>query len=171
VVMVLTSLVLQHHGHSLGEIAWSHAMHATGMFAFSIPIGWLVDRFGRERVMYPGVTVTLVGAALVAFTTPYWSVTLGTFLVGLGWAGANIAATAAIADYVATEERGRAIGVVDSFAGGINVVVALITGPLVEWFGLPAAGLCAVIIAAVPLLMRATTTAVTFAGRVDGIHR
>jgi len=170
VVMVLTSLVLQHHGHSLGEIAWSHAMHATGMFAFSIPIGWMADRFGRERVMYPGVAVTLVGASLVAFTTPYWSVTLGTFLVGLGWAGANIAATAAIADYVATEERGRAIGVADSFAGGINVVVALITGPLVEWFGLPAAGLCAVVIAAVPLLMRATT-AVTLLGRVDGIHR
>jgi MFS family permease len=154
VVMVLTSLVLQHHGHSLGEIAWSHAMHATGMFAFSIPVGWMADRFGRERVMYPGVAVTLVGAGLVAFTTPYWFVTLGTFLVGLGWAGANIAATAAIADYVATEERGRAIGVADSFAGGINVVVALITGPLVEWYGLPAAGLCAVVIAAVPLAMR-----------------
>jgi MFS family permease len=154
VVMVLTSLVLQHHGHSLGEIAFSHALHATGMFAFSIPVGWMADRFGRERVMYPGVAVTLVGAGLVAFTTLYWSVTLGTFLVGLGWAGANIAATAAIADYVATEERGRAIGVADSFAGGINVVVALITGPLVEWYGLPAAGLCAVVIAAVPLAMR-----------------
>ena len=154
VVMVLTSLVLQHHGHSLGEIAFSHALHATGMFAFSIPVGWMADRFGRSRVMYPGVAVTLVGAGLVAFTTPYWSVTLGTFLVGLGWAGANIAATAAIADYVATEERGRAIGVADSFAGGINVVVALITGPLVEWYGLPAAGLCAVVIAAVPLAMR-----------------
>jgi MFS family permease len=104
--------------------------------------------------MYPGVAITLIGAALVAFTTPFWSVTLGTFLVGLGWAAANIAATAAIADYAATEERGRAIGVADSFAGAINVLVALVTGPMVEWFGLPMAGLTAVVIAAIPLVMR-----------------
>jgi MFS family permease len=151
IVMVLTALVLQHHGHSLGEIAFSHALHATGMFGFSIPIGRLADRLGRERVMYPGVAITLAGAALVAFTSPYWSVTLGTFLVGIGWAAANISATAAIADYAATEERGRAIGVADSFAGAINVLVALVTGPLVQWFGLPVAGLAAVIIAAIPL--------------------
>jgi MFS family permease len=154
IVMVLTSLVLAHHGHSLSAIVFSHAFHATGMFGFSIPIGWLADRFGRERVMYPGVAITLIGAALVAFTTPFWSVTLGTFLVGLGWAAANIAATAAIADYAATEERGRAIGVADSFAGAINVLVALVTGPMVEWFGLPMAGLTAVVIAAIPLVMR-----------------
>jgi MFS family permease len=154
IVMVLTSLVLQHHGHSLSAIAFSHAFHATGMFAFSIPIGRLADRFGRERVMYPGVAITLVGASLVAFTAGFWWVTLGTFLVGLGWACANIAATALIADYAATEQRGRAIGVADSFAGAINVLVALVTGPLVEWFGLPMAGLAAVIIAAIPLVMR-----------------
>jgi MFS family permease len=154
IVMVLTSLVLQHHGHSLGEIVLSHAFHATGMFGFSIPIGRLADRFGRARVMYPGVAITLIGAVLVAFTTPFWSVTLGTFLVGIGWAAANIAATAAIADYAATEERGRAIGVADSFAGAINVLVALVTGPLVQWFGLPMAGFAAVLIAAIPLAMR-----------------
>ena len=154
IVMVLTSLVLQHHGHSLGEIVLSHAFHATGMFGFSIPIGRLADRFGRARVMYPGVAITLIGAVLVAFTTPFWSVTLGTFLVGIGWAAANIAATASLADYAATEERGRAIGVADSFAGAINVVVALVTGPLVQWFGLPVAGFTAVLIAAIPLAMR-----------------
>ena len=35
---------------------------------------------------------------LVTFTDAFWSVTLGTFLVGLGWAAANVAATALIAD-------------------------------------------------------------------------
>ena len=154
IVMVLTSLVLQHHGHSLGEIAFSHALHATGMFAFSIPIGRLADRFGRGRVMYPGVAITLVGAGLVAFTSAFWWVTLGTFLVGLGWAAANIAATAALADYAATEERGRVIGVADSFGGAMNVVIAVVTGPLVQEFGLTAAGVTAVLVAAVPLVLR-----------------
>jgi len=154
IVMVLTALVLDHHGHSLWAIAISMALHSSGMFAFSIPLGRLADRFGRGAVMYPGVATTLFGAGMVAFTVPYWSVTLGTFLVGLGWSAANIAATAAIADYATTAERGRAIGVNDSFAGAISVLMALVTGPLIHWFGLAAAGLTAVLVAAVPLVMR-----------------
>jgi MFS family permease len=155
IVMVLTSLVLVHHGHSLSAIAFSHMFHTAGMFAFTIPLGRLADRFGRARVMYPGVAVALVGASLVTFTGAYWSVTLGTFLVGLGWAAANVASTAMIADHAETGQRGRAIGVADSFAGGTSVVTAVVTGPLVEWSGLPWAGATAVLFALVPLVMRA----------------
>jgi len=153
IVMVLTSLVLSHHGHSLGAIAFSHVFHTAGMFAFTIPLGKLADRLGRSPVMFSGVATALLGAVLVTFAESYWSVTLGTFLVGLGWAAANVAATALIADYAETPERGRAIGVNDSFAGAISVLMALITGPLIEWSGLPAAGLTAVVVALPPLLL------------------
>ncbi len=153
IVMVLTSLVLSHHGHSLGAIAFSHMFHSAGMFAFTIPLGKLADRFGRERVMYPGVLVALIGASLVAFTGAYWAVTLGTFLVGLGWAAANVAATAMIADHAETAVRGRAIGVNESFAGGISVATALVTGPIIEWFGLPMTGLVAILVSLPPLVM------------------
>jgi MFS family permease len=155
IVMVLTSLVLMHHGHSLSAIAFSHMFHSAGMFAFTIPLGKLADRFGRERVMYPGVATALIGAGLVTFTSAFVTITLGTFLVGLGWAAANVAATAFIADHYDTAERGRAIGVNDSFAGGMTIATALVTGPLVQWGGLPAAGITAVVVAMVPLLMLA----------------
>jgi MFS family permease len=155
IVMVLTSLVLSHHGHSLPAIAFSHMFHSAGMFAFTIPLGRLSDRLGRQKVMFTGVGVALVGATLVALTDGFYvTVTLGTFLVGLGWAAANVSATALIADRVETQERGRAIGVNDSFAGAISVVMALATGPLIQTWGLPAAGLLAVTVAAPPLLMR-----------------
>ncbi|MDF2117172.1 MFS transporter [Roseiarcaceae bacterium H3SJ34-1] len=153
IVMVLTSLVLHHHGHSLGAIAFSHMFHSAGMFAFTIPLGRLADRFGRERVMFPGVATTIVGAILLALTSHWWSVTLGTFLVGIGWAAANVAATALIADHAPAEHRGRAIGVNDSFAGATSVFAALVTGPLIDWSGLPATGLTAVLLAAVPFAL------------------
>jgi MFS family permease len=121
------------------------------MFAFTIPLGKLCDRIGREKVMLPGIATSLVGASLVAFTSDWWSVTLGTFLVGLGWAASNVAATALIADRYSSRERGRAIGVNESFAGGTAVAMALVTGPLVEYSGLPATGLVAVLIALPPL--------------------
>lgn len=154
IVMVQTSLVLSDHGHSLSAIAFSHMFHTAGMFAFTIPLGRLADRIGREYVMYPGVAMALVGSSLVAFTGGfYWTVTLGTFLVGVGWAGANVAATALIADHVETHERGRAIGVADSFAGAMAVAMAMVIGPVIEWSGLPATGYVATLVAAVPLLM------------------
>jgi MFS family permease len=153
IVMVLTSLMLAHHGHSLGAIAASHTFHTAGMFAFTIPLGKLADRAGYARVMYPGVLIALLGATLVSFTPSFWTITLGTFLVGLGWAAANVAATAFIANQTETAQRGRAIGLNDSFAGGMSVTSALATGPLIAWQGLPAAGTAAAIIAAVPLIL------------------
>ena len=154
IVMVLTSLVLSHHGHSLSAIAFSHMFHSIGMFAFTVPLGKLADRFGRRWIMYPGVAVALLGAALVSFTNgALWAVTLGTFLVGVGWAGSNVASTALIADMVETNERGRAIGVNDSAAAFISVLTALVTGPLIELWGLNAAGAVAVLLAVPPLVM------------------
>jgi MFS family permease len=159
IVMVLTSLVLSHHGHSLVAIATSHMFHSAGMFAFTIPLGKLADRYGRPAVMYPGVATSLVGAALVAFTGSLWSVTLGTFLVGIGWAAANVAATALVADLFPTEQRGRAIGASDSCAGATTVAAALVTGPLIATSGLPATGAVAALLAVVPFAMLAAQRA------------
>lgn len=166
IMMVLTSLVLHHHGHSLASIAMSHAFHSAGMFAFTIPLGKMADHIGRRPVMLAGVATTLFAAGLVAFTAAYWSITLGTFLVGLGWAAANVAATALIADHAVTEERGRAIGVNDSFGGAITVLMAVITGPLIEWHGLPAAGFLAILVALLPLPLLPAILAERRAARV-----
>ncbi|MBX9760525.1 MAG: MFS transporter [Beijerinckiaceae bacterium] len=157
IVMVLTSLVLAHHGHSLSAIAISHTFHSIGMFAFTIPLGKLADRVGRGTIMFPGVFVSLIGAALVAFTPNLITVTLGTFLVGIGWAAANVAATAYIADQVTTTERGRAIGLNDTFAGVSTVFAAFVTGPLIEWYGLPATGAVAMLLALAPFVLRAVS--------------
>lgn len=156
IVMVLTSLILSHHGYSLSAIAVSHVFHSAGMFAFTVPLGMLADRFGRPVVMYTGVAVALAGAALVTFTGgSYLLVTLGTFLVGLGWAGGNVASTALIADQTRTVERGRAIGVNDSAAAFASVTAALVTGPLIALWGLKAAGGAAVVMAVIPFLLLA----------------
>lgn len=153
VIMVLTSLVLHQHGYSLSAIAFSHMFHSAGMFAFTIPLGWLSDRIGRGRVMYPGLAVTMAGAALVVFPQAYWAVTLGTFLVGIGWAAANVASTAYIADHAGTARRGRTIGISDTCAGAASVVMAVLTGPLIAWSGLPATGIMAIAVSLLPALL------------------
>ena len=157
IVMVLTSLVLHEHGHNLTAIGISHMFHTAGMFAFTIPLGRLADRIGRERVMFPGVATALIGAIMISFLSDYWLITLGTFLVGIGWAAANVAATALVADETETIHRGRAIGFTDTFAGATSVISALITGPLITNFGLPGAGLGAAVFALIPFLLLVTS--------------
>ena len=154
IVMVLTSLVLAHHGHSLTAIAFSHMFHSAGMFAFTIPLGRLADRLGRETVMYPGVAVTLIGAILVTFTGDYWSVTLGTFLVGPGLGGGQCrldrADRRSRRDHAPRPRHRRQR---QRSRAAMTVLTAVVTGPLVECTSLPAAGVAAALFAAVPLLL------------------
>jgi MFS family permease len=131
--------------------------HSAGMFAFTIPLGKLTDRYGRDAVMFPGVATALAGAGLVAYTHSYFPITFGAFLVGIGWAAANVSATALIADHYLTATRGRALGFSDTCAAGISVLVALATGPVIAWVGLSGAGLMAILLALPPLVMLAAT--------------
>jgi MFS family permease len=153
IVMVLTSLALSECGTSLAGIAVAQMFHSFGMFGFTIPLGKLTDRYGRDTVMFPGVALAAAGAGLVAYTGSYWPVTIGAFLVGLGWAAANVSATALIADHFVTATRGRALGFNDTCAAGISVLVALATGPLIVIGGIGATGLIAVLLAVPPLAM------------------
>lgn len=157
IVMVLTSLVLSECGTSLTGIAIAGVCHSMGMWAFTVPLGKLTDRYGRDAVMFPGVATALAGAALVAYTASYGPVTVGAFLVGIGWAAANVSATALIADHYPTAARGRALGINDTCAAAVAVIIAFLTGPLITWAGLSAAGLVAILLVVPPLLMLMAT--------------
>lgn len=151
VVMVISSLVLAHHGHDLTAISLALALHSAGMFACSLPLGWLTDRFGRRAIMLPGGIIAALGALLVVFSTAYWSITLGTFLVGLGWSAVNVAATVLITDRTRPFERGSAIGLNDSLGAIASLSVPLIVGPLAAAQGLASTGLLAVAMMVAPI--------------------
>jgi MFS family permease len=156
IVMVTTSLVLAENGHGLPAISASLGAHSIGMFGFSLPIGRATDELGRRNVTLVGLVLQAAGALLVALTGNFWTVTLGTFLVGLGWSGVNVASTAMVADTSEPEERGRAVGTVDTFGGAAAVAFPLITGPIAAAVGMPATGFMAValVIPALALLFR-----------------
>jgi MFS family permease len=153
IVMVITSVVLAHHGHGLPAISLSHAFHTAGMFAFSVPIGRLADRFGRRVVLLNSIVMSSIGALLVAGTTEYWSITLGAFLVGLGWSAANVASTAMLADTTAVWERGRAVGVNDTITAVGSTLIPLIVGPMAEAYGMPSTGVLAACLLIAPLFL------------------
>ena len=135
-MMAMTSLALKEHGFALSAISLSVAIHVIGMFGFSIPIGRLGDRVGRRNTMLLGVVVAAMGTWLVVATPHYWVITLGTFLVGLGWSGGNISATALYADTTPPSGRGRVIGASDTFTASAAIGMPIVGGVLIETMGL-----------------------------------
>ncbi len=152
-MMALTPLVMSHRGDALTAISLAVSLHVVGMYGPSLPLGWLADRIGRRDVILAGLAIVAGGAALVPMSSDRWLATSGLVLVGIGWSGVNVAVTALIGDTVPALERGRAVGVVDSFAGLASIVFPLAGGPLAEVFGFGVLALLAIAIVAVPLLL------------------
>ena len=139
-MMAMTSLALNEHGFPLSAISLSVAIHVMGMFGFSIPIGRLADRIGRRNTMLLGVFVAAAGTWFIVATPYYWIITMGTFLVGLGWSGVNISATALYADTTPPAARGRVIGANDTFTASAAIGMPIVGGVVIETMGLPMLG-------------------------------
>ena len=155
-MMVMTSVALNHHGHALSAISVSIAIHVIGMFGFSLPLGRLADRIGRRNVMLGGLVLASMGTGLVVITPSYSIITVGTFFVGVGWSCINIGATALYADTTVPEERGRVVGANDTFTAASAIIMPLVGGTVLEYFGLAVLGLLgvAMMIPASVLLIR-----------------
>ena len=152
-MMAMTSLALDHHGYALSMISISVSLHVVGMFGFSIPLGRLSDRVGRRNVMLAGNAVIALGSILVPTSPDYLVITIGTFLVGVGWSCVNVASSALITEVVAPAERGRAIGVSDTISQASTIVLPLVGGLLVELAGLPLLAVLALAVQAGPVIM------------------
>src|SRR5215510_11021517 len=103
---------------------------------------------------HDGLFVFLAGwAILVAATPRYWMIVTGTFMVGVGWSAATVAATAVIADATRSFERGRAIGANDTASAAAAIMLPLLAGPAVEFFGLSALGMLGAGLMVPPLVL------------------
>ncbi len=154
-MMAMTPIALAHHGHELPMISLAIAIHVVGMFGFSIPLGHLTDGAGRRFVLILGSIFSALGSIAVVTTEEYVFMTLGIFLVGVGWSCVSVASTALIADLTLAEDRGRAIGTNDSISGVGAILLPLIGGLLVDLAGLPILAVLSMGLMLIPIAMLA----------------
>jgi MFS family permease len=107
-------------------------------------MGKLADLIGRRAVLILGTVLEAVGGGIAAFASDHLAITIGIFLVGLGWCAANVASTAIVIDTTPIAVRGRAIGMTDTIAAVAGVAFPLCVGPMVEAWGLGSTGILAV---------------------------
>jgi MFS family permease len=118
-VMVMTPIHMQHGHASLELIGLVISVHVAGMFAFSPVMGWLADRIGRVPVIVGGGVILLAAVALSGTAREGHSagLTLGLFLLGLGWSACLVAGSTLLTEGVPAADRPAVQGMSDLLMG------------------------------------------------------
>jgi predicted MFS family arabinose efflux permease len=164
-VMAMTPVHIRGAGHdaahTLRIVGIVLSMHVAGMYAFSPVMGWLSDRFGRDRVILGGVGL-LLAACAVAGTAGHdpTRLAIGLVLLGLGWSATMVAGSALLSASIAPELRPSAQGLSDVVMGLAGATAGALSGVVVQGFGYPTLALFAAI-ATIPLAILALQTRAT----------
>jgi MFS family permease len=134
-VMTSAPLAVVGCGFGKGDAADVVSAHVLAMFAPAFFTGYLIARFGAERIVAAGLAI-LAAAGAVALT----GVALGNFflalvLLGIGWNFGFIGATTMLAAAHSPEERGRIQGLNDMIVFGAVTLASFASGGLMNCAG------------------------------------
>jgi MFS family permease len=152
-VMVMTPVHMHDGGmDTLELIGLVISVHVAGMYALSPVVGWLSDRLGRLPVTVAGWVLLLAATALAGTAGPRSSVQLsvGLFLLGLGWSCTLVSGSTLVSESVPGDVRTGVQGVADLVMGLCGAAGGALAGVVVGWAGY---GVLNVLAAALVLLV------------------
>ncbi|MFN3629818.1 MAG: MFS transporter [Casimicrobiaceae bacterium] len=150
-LMVATPLAMQFCGHPFSAGVFVLEWHVVGMFAPGFFTGNLIKRHGVTRVLWAGVALNTLSAAINLSGTTVAHFWLGLFLLGVGWNFLFVGGTTLLTETYAPREKTRVQGVNDMLVFATMAVSSSSAGLLVNARGwemvnytaLPAIGLIA----------------------------
>ncbi|HJU12038.1 MAG TPA: MFS transporter [Candidatus Binataceae bacterium] len=151
-IMAIVPLGMADLGYSLPLISTLIAVHFVGMFALSIPAGWIADRVGRKPVLLSGCLVSALGCLMISSGSAVLLVGGGFYCVGLGWSLTYLTATTILSDVTHPYERAGLIGIMDFVVAIGGASSALIGGEIYALGGLVVLGLAGLALTIPPFL-------------------
>ncbi|MEO8395277.1 MAG: MFS transporter [Chloroflexota bacterium] len=112
------------------EISLVIAMHTLGMFGLSPLTGYLIDRFGRLRMLFLGTLILAAAALLAPIAVGVAPLAFSLFLLGLGWNFGYVSGASLLADALRDQELARVQGVNDALVFFVAGLGTLSAGPL-----------------------------------------
>jgi DHA1 family multidrug resistance protein-like MFS transporter len=101
------------------------------------PAGWAADRIGRKILIVPTALLVSVGIGIVAFASSLEVFVIGLTIAAVGSSITGPAPAAYVADLVAEDQRGAAMGLYRTF-GDIGVVLSpVLSGLLADAVSIP----------------------------------
>jgi MFS family permease len=131
-VMSMTPVHVTSHGGSLVFVGFVISLHILGMYAFAPLFGILSDKIGPTRTILFG-QVIFVAALLIAGlgSEEEHLVTIGLFLLGLGWSAATVAGSALLVVSVPTDQKTNVQGLSDSIQNLAGATGGAVAGSIV----------------------------------------
>lgn len=135
-IMSITALHMEHHGHDVQAISWVLMAHTLGMFGLAIVTGWLIQRVGQVNMILVGGSVLTLSAILAPLSPDFMPLALALFLLGLGWNFCFIAGSSLLSNSLAAHERVRAQGFGETFVSIASGVASLGSAVLFAYGGI-----------------------------------
>ena len=127
-IMVITSLHMEDHQHTRSDIYSVISVHTFGMFAPSIISGWLLDRWGRGRMILIGAATLLLACLTAPLSPDVLPLGISLFLLGLGWNFCFVGGSTLLSDQLSPLERSRTQGTNDLLVGLASAFISLSSG-------------------------------------------
>jgi MFS family permease len=119
---------------SVGAASWVFTMYMVGSLVATIPIGYLVDRIGRRKILLSGPVLVALASFLTARAESFPELLLYRFLGGAAQQMWMMARLAMITDVGASRQRGRQItGMVGANSAG-NLLGPAVGGFVAAWW-------------------------------------
>ncbi|MEM9784842.1 MAG: MFS transporter, partial [Pseudomonadota bacterium] len=109
--------------------------HIVAMFAPSFFTGFLIQRFGAERIAVTGLITIIVAAAAAAMGISALHFYGSLIVLGLGWNFSFIGATTLLAAAVSEEEKAAVQGANDTIIALVSTICAFAAGAVISSFG------------------------------------
>ncbi len=154
-LMVISSLHMSDHEHSLFAISAAMSSHTIGMYAFSVVSGSLSDRWGREQVIMTGSLVLALAALGSTLSAALVPLSFALFLLGLGWNFCYVGGSSLLSDQLSAIERSRTQGFNDLLIGMASALGSLGSGVVFAAGGFNVMGFASAVAALIPLLLAA----------------
>lgn len=167
-IMTMTPVHASAGGADLGAVGFIMSAHVVGMYAFTPVGGWLADRVGNMIVIAAGLALMVVAgvAGALAPADDVGLLSAALFVLGLGWSLGFVSASGLLAKGVASADRARMQGAVDTAVYGSATIGSLSSGVLIATAGYTALCLLGAALIVIPtLVLLRLRSAVTVAVR------
>ena len=140
-------------GHTTTDAAFAIQWHIVAMFAPSFVTGAVIARIGSHLTAAIGFLL-IVGAAAVNLTgTSVLHFDVSLVLLGLGWNFGFVASTAMLATAYRPEEAARVQGLNEQVVFGVNAIVSIASGFMLQSIGWQSINVLAIPVATAAILL------------------
>ncbi len=152
-VMVITSLHMEDYHHTRSDIYSVISAHTFGMYAPSIISGWLLDKWGRGKMILFGAFTLLLACITAPLSPDVLPLGVALFLLGVGWNFCFVGGSTLLSDQLSPVERSRTQGTNDFLVGLASAIISLSSGFIFAAAGYTVIAIVAGALSLIPLFM------------------